>query len=649
MIDKISHYSLLAHVTVHDEEALTSLELNGRTAAKVNEIVDDVNAQRDQMEKGIAGIPGKIKDHVSKMEKNGELSDLINDTLFRDVGGRVDALDNRVNSIIASGTPTEGNTELIDARSSKAGKNYATLGAHIRAIESGEALADALKPGTIRHGRISAGMLMGELGSRYVIGEQWTTAGKWNSSGYVDAKTLEIVSHTGYRYSEPMPCEYGDTFRVYTAIYGNLIPVAIFYDRDKNIIGTSGDGIGTGNWNFTYHYVQVDKAASYISFQCGSAYLTDFRVLRYSPRMYPDPIEAMGGRGYIRCNAYNRTDTITDRAQVKMWFPVQEGETYRFRVEPLVISNVSGWTVRFFAASDNESYTLNLPVSDTGRSYAASLAIATDLTIPTHSEEEQPFKYLCVFVDFIAANPRNKINATIAYPTLRRWDGEKFAANHAEPENIMLHGDIGADCIGVVPAGAMRSPLWRKKIEIVGDSLASGNTLNKRFSWFNLACSRYDMDYYNGAVNGEPVTAMGDYADDYSNDLDYFVIQGGANDKRLNKTIADFRAAIQKIVANVRKASPRCKILLMTNWRRTNTANALGLYDSDYVSAMLETGEELNIPVVNNYANSLNLMDSTTMTWADEGYVSTGEANIHFSKAANKWLADSFIKALEGI
>lgn len=44
MIKKMNeHYSFTTPASVHDEEALTALELAGRTAAKVNEVVDGVN------------------------------------------------------------------------------------------------------------------------------------------------------------------------------------------------------------------------------------------------------------------------------------------------------------------------------------------------------------------------------------------------------------------------------------------------------------------------------------------------------------------------------------------------------------------------------------------------------------------------------
>lgn len=644
MIQPIKHYALLAHGSIHDEEALTALELQARTAGKVNEIVTEVNKQRKDLDAGLADIPQHIDDVFQEKSEDGSFKDMIEETLYKDFDERLKALDDRVDHIIAVEDASEGNSELIDARTSSEGVQYTTLGAHIRAIATGAALNDALKPGTIRHGRISAGMLMGDLASRYVIGEQWTTAGRWTGSGYVDPDTLEVIEHSSYQFTEPAPCAYGDTFRVYTAIYGNKIPAAIFYDANKKIIGTSGGNIGTSDWVHKYHYVQVDKAASFVSFQCGQG-VADFRVLRYSPRMYPDPLEAMGGRGYIRCNAFNRTDTITDRAQIKLWFPIQEGKSYRFRVEPLIIKNSKGWTVRFFAASDDKSYSRQLAYSDHGRTYAASLAIATDLTIPEHTEEEKPFTHLAVFIDLLANDTTKRVDAVIAPPTLDTFNGEGFTINRYEPLNVQLHGSVDGDYVAVVPAGGMASPVWRKRIMIQGDSLARGNTLPKTASWFNIACSSRDMEYWNGAENGQAISDMETNVD--LSGLDFYVLQGGANDKRLNKPIEGFQAKIRELVTLARSQSPKVKILLLTNWRRTTSANTLGLYDSDYVAAMLEVAEELGAPCFNNYAHSLNLLDPNIAAWADEGLVTDGTANIHFSEEANKWLAPRFLAELE--
>ena len=67
-IEKISHYSLTSPASVYDEEALTALELAGRTAQKVNEVVDEVNQ-----------IPDKVEKEVQRQIDNGTFENQIDE------------------------------------------------------------------------------------------------------------------------------------------------------------------------------------------------------------------------------------------------------------------------------------------------------------------------------------------------------------------------------------------------------------------------------------------------------------------------------------------------------------------------------------------------------------------------------------------
>ncbi len=67
MVNRIGHYALENPASIYDEEALTALELAGRTAQKVNECVDEVNT-----------IPAKITDEVQNQIDNGTFEDQIN-------------------------------------------------------------------------------------------------------------------------------------------------------------------------------------------------------------------------------------------------------------------------------------------------------------------------------------------------------------------------------------------------------------------------------------------------------------------------------------------------------------------------------------------------------------------------------------------
>lgn len=119
MIEKINHYSLTKPATVYDEEALTALQLAGRTAAKCNEAVDKVNEV-------VEGLPAMVKADVEKHIENGAFDDQINEY--------TNGLEYRLDHLL--GSVTEGSTtldaEVIDARIGRDGKLYPNAGEAIR-------------------------------------------------------------------------------------------------------------------------------------------------------------------------------------------------------------------------------------------------------------------------------------------------------------------------------------------------------------------------------------------------------------------------------------------------------------------------------------------------------------------------------------
>lgn len=111
MIEKISHYSLTTPASVHDEEALTALELAGRTAEKVNQCVDEVNT-----------IPKKVSDDVEKHIENGDFDKQINEY----AGDLETRLENILNSSCG------GSEEVVDMRVGIDGVTYLNAGRALR-------------------------------------------------------------------------------------------------------------------------------------------------------------------------------------------------------------------------------------------------------------------------------------------------------------------------------------------------------------------------------------------------------------------------------------------------------------------------------------------------------------------------------------
>ena len=128
MISKMNeHYSMTNPASVYDEEALTSLELAGRTTAKLNECVERVNAQDDDIknQKEVV-IPATITAEVQKYIDEGQFDKAID--LY---AGELEArLNNLLNSTPEGSTTMD--TEVIDARLGQDGTNYQNLGTAIR-------------------------------------------------------------------------------------------------------------------------------------------------------------------------------------------------------------------------------------------------------------------------------------------------------------------------------------------------------------------------------------------------------------------------------------------------------------------------------------------------------------------------------------
>lgn len=126
MIDKIKHYSITSAPSVYDEEALTALELAGRTAGKVNEVVDGFNGLVEDFNELEASVPGQIENEVQKHIDNGGFLDQINEYIG-DLEGRVD---NLLGSIDEGSTTFDA--EIIDARMGADGLVRGNLGSAIR-------------------------------------------------------------------------------------------------------------------------------------------------------------------------------------------------------------------------------------------------------------------------------------------------------------------------------------------------------------------------------------------------------------------------------------------------------------------------------------------------------------------------------------
>lgn len=106
MIEKIGHYSMNNTPSIYDEEAMTALELSGRTASKVNECIEAVNKNTEETERQTKEIiPNAIDEHINNHINNG--------TFDKSIDNYIGNLSEKVNNLI--GVIPEGNITSMDA------------------------------------------------------------------------------------------------------------------------------------------------------------------------------------------------------------------------------------------------------------------------------------------------------------------------------------------------------------------------------------------------------------------------------------------------------------------------------------------------------------------------------------------------------
>ena len=204
-----------------------------------------------------------------------------------------------------------------------------------------------------------------------------------------------------------------------------------------------------------------------------------------------------------------------------------------------------------------------------------------------------------------------------------------------------------------------------KRLAALGDSLIKGNHLPRGSSWVELLGRQENMIVYNHGINGNTVamvqgnsTPMCRRYREMEDGMDYVVVLGGANDKRLNVPLGDtdsrdektFIGALRILAEGLREKYPHARILFMTNYRRYSGSNRLGLSEVDYVDAMLAVAAEYAIACFDNYRLSgIDFADPAQVAWIDEGISLGEEPNRHFSAEAYRWLLPKYIQLLKAL
>lgn len=158
MIEKMNlHYSFTNPASVHEEEALTALELAGRQGAKINEVIEAQNnlskttgerlSKQDSDIENIRSktVPEAVKAECVRLMKSGEFDEAIN--LY--LNNLEERVDNLLSHVPEGGTTSDA--ELMDIRTRATGVTYSNAGGSIRAIDSDLQNTKALTHGNMIH------------------------------------------------------------------------------------------------------------------------------------------------------------------------------------------------------------------------------------------------------------------------------------------------------------------------------------------------------------------------------------------------------------------------------------------------------------------------------------------------------------------
>lgn len=212
------------------------------------------------------------------------------------------------------------------------------------------------------------------------------------------------------------------------------------------------------------------------------------------------------------------------------------------------------------------------------------------------------------------------------------------------------------------------SPLWGKKIVVLGDSLVHGSRLNEYPTWLTWLAAKYHMTAVNEGINGSTIAELpeGTDGDDTHDpivnryqdvlrahpDADIVVYEGGANDRSqgvpigntTSTTKTEFSGAINRIINGTRILCPKSKIFFISlPWRWTGPNQTTGLNEADYANAMKSVCDAKSIPSRHPcFEGDIDFRDSYVASWADEGLwpgvSDPPEANRHYSPEGYQYI-----------
>lgn len=139
------------------------------------------------------------------------------------------------------------------------------------------------------------------------------------------------------------------------------------------------------------------------------------------------------------------------------------------------------------------------------------------------------------------------------------------------------------------------------------------------------------------AISGKPVGESGsDRIELIPTDTDFVIVEFGTNDLHQSAPLGtwsdtdnnSFRGAMKLCVERIRERIPYVTVVFVSpTVERTDFVNSLDLHKVDYVKAIFEAENELNVPVINLWSKT---------SWSVDTYENFSEDNLHWNALGKK-------------
>lgn len=554
------------------------------------EVFADIQAKMDD-------IDADVKQSINEATNNVE-------TMIDECEDKMAELESRMENIVGDGTPSEGNTELLDIRIGADNTTYATAGEAVRTqINNVNASIAATKEAVNEQFEVVKDELSQMTGDKEFklvhtknVSHTVTTENRllrtfsqlWFEEGKRYKVVVELDSFTPYEYA---------TSCFYVASSSDNASPPSVVDHITDEAGTPIDALQD-----RYEIIftpSADAKFLYIFTQAQPNTTRNFTINVY------EEVDAWNESELTQTTLINHSSTLTAYS-TKLYFPARlvKGCHYKVHLKVNDISLASGETRDYLDIRTNRK--------------ADATDISADLVMVTPNNWRGKTDYWVDFTptettDYIYVFTCSQANALFGFTLEIKCDANQaYIQNEIYPP-ITMYG-IG-DSIMTTTYGRFIDTL-QTRYNVTTTRYAEGST---GFATNNNVSSK--TTFYN-RVASMPATAP-----------DIILIEGGTNDFGKNMTIEQTVAAVEQTIQKLYNKYPGTPILGVLPAQRyyfgsaeavKGMINDIGVNLIDYVDAIKEVFDKYGYPTIdlcrNSGLNELNVADLTVdgLHWNDE-------------------------------